>query len=623
MRKGALYFLLVLAIISAIVLYFFRDRRIEAYIERTASDSNGGKVEIDNLHFSVFNLTFKFDRIQWTDPSDRWRNLFETGPVEFSVEATPLFWKKFIIREMKVAGVMAGTKRATDGYWPKAPEEPGLFDEVMESVEKEVRALPVFNLDALKQKANLDSLLNVDQLQAALSAKALRADIDSTGGHWEQFLKTYDAKQKIADLESQVKAISVADVKDLNGFVNTLQKVKDLRASAVTLQNEVATTKKRAGGDFSRLTGAVKNLDNLVKEDIEAAKKKIGLADFDFKNIGKLLFGNPFQDRFQGVMKYVDFGRRYLPTAQKLMAVNKVESPPRFKGQDISFPRTFAYPKFLIRDLHLSAAVGSAVSRNDLAEALQISGEASGITTEPPVYGKPTAFDVEIFKQNSNAYAVRGVLDHTGEIPADTLRLSAANFRMGKIDLKQNKSYLPSQLDGQRGTVNALLALRGDQLRASIELMVDQLNFVFADSAASSDRITQAIRSVFSSVQDFRFSATAAGPTEDLKFHISSNLDENFAQRMRGVIQENLQRAQQELRQRIDKEVAAPRKEVESLLAAKQAMVMNEVNKYEKAVQDQLAVIDAKKQEIEKKIEAEKKKGEQKLKKGLEKLLKP
>jgi hypothetical protein len=168
-----------------------------------------------------------------------------------------------------------------------------------------------------------------------------------------------------------------------------------------------------------------------------------------------------------------------------------------------------------------------------------------------------------------------------------------------------------------------MLALRGDQLRASVELVVSQLNFVFADGAAPSDRITQAVRSVFSSVPDFRFSATAAGPTKDLKFHISSNLDEIFAQRVRGIVQENLQRAQQELRQRIDKEVAAKRKEVETLLAAKQALVMNEVNKYEKTVQDQLAVIDAKKQEVEKKIEAEKKKGEEKLKKGLEKLLKP
>jgi len=524
---------------------------------------------------------------------------------------------------MKLAGVMAGVKRATDGFWPKAPEEPGLLDDVIESVEKEVRGLPVFNLDVLKKKANLDSLLNADQLQAVLSATALHADIDSTGGYWEQFLKTYDAKQKIADLESQAKTISVADVKDLNGFVTTLQKVKDLRASATALQNEVTTTKKRAEGDFSRLTVTMKNLDNLVKEDFEAAKKKIGLADFDFKDIGKMLFGNPFRDRFQGVMKYVDFGRRYLPTAQKLMAVNKVEQPPRFKGQDISFPRTFAYPKFLIRDLHLSAAIGSAVSRNDLADALQISGEASGITTEPPVYGKPTTFDIEISKQNSNAYAVRGVLDHTGEIPADTLRLSAANFRLGQIDLKQNKSYLPAQLDGQRGTVNAMLALRGDQLRASLELLVNQLNFAFADSAAPSDRIGQAIRGVFSSVPDFRFSASASGPAKDLKFHIGSNLDEIFAQRLRGVVQENLQRAQQELRQRIDKEVSAKRKEAETLLAAKQAMVMNEVNKYEKTVQDQLAAIDAKKQEIEKKIEAEKKKGEQKLKKGLEKLLKP
>ena len=626
MRKGALYFLLALAVIAGVILYLFRDRRIEVYIERAASDMNGGKVEIDNLHFSALNLICKFDRLQWTDSSDRWQNLFETGPVEFSMEARPLFWKKFIIREMKVAGVMAGTKRATDGYWPKPPEEPGIFDDIVKSIETEIRAMPVFNLEALKQKVNLDSLLNVGQLKVVQSANALRSDMDTTGARWQQFLKTYDAKQKIEALESRAKAITIADAKDVNGLVTGLQKVKELRADAEALKKEVTHTKTRADGDFNRLVVAVKNLDNLAKEDFEAAKKKIGLADFDAKDIGRLLFGNPFRERFQETMKYVDLGWRYLPTAQKLMAINKVEKPPRFKGQDIPFPRTFAYPEFLVRKLHLSAAAGSAVSRNDLAEAIQIVGEASGLTNEPPVYGKPTTFNLEVSKQNSNAYTVSGVLDHTGEVAADTFRLGAANFRLGKIDLKPAKAFLPAQLDGQRGTVNATLALRGDQLRAQAELLVNQVEFVFVDRAAADSQesfrglVAQSIRSVFSAVNDFRFSATVAGPTKDLKFRLSSNLDEMFAQRLRGVVQENLGRAEQELRQRLDGETAALRKEAQAQLAAKQSLVMNEVNKYEKLVQDQLAVVEAKKQEIEKKIEAEKKKG---VKKVFDKLLKP
>jgi len=622
MRKGALYLLLVVALLTGIVLYFVRDRRIESFIERTASDSNGGKVEIDNFHFSVLNLTCKFDRLQWTDPSDRWRNLFETGPVEFGMEARPLFWKKFIINEMKVSGVMAGTQRATDGYWPKPPEEPGILDDVMKSIETEVRSLPAFQLAGLKQKANLDSLLSIVPLQAVQSAMALRNDVDTTGAHWQDFLKTYDAKQKIEALENQAKAVSLADTKDLNGLVSTLQKVNDLRTNANALRQEITETKKRAEGDFGRLTGVAKNLDNLAKTDFETLKQKIGLSDFDFKDVGKFLFGNPFRERFQGVMQYIDLGRRYWPTAQKLMAVNKVQNPPRFKGQDLAFPRTFAYPEFLIRNLHLSAAVGSAVRRNDLGEAIQIIGEASGITNEPPVYGRPTTFALDVSKQSSNAYAISGVLDHTGTVAADTLRVGAANFRLGKIDFKQSKAFLPSQLDGQRGTVNATLALRGDELRAQAKLSIDQAEFVFADSAAS-DILTQAIRGVFAEVNDFRFSATVAGPARDLKFRISSNLDELFAQRVRGVVQEGVNRAQQELRQRVDKEVGAARQQAETELGAKQALVMNEVNKYEKMVQDQLAILDTKKQEIEKKIEAEKKKGQEKLKKGLEKLLKP
>ena len=622
MRKGALYFLLVLAVMVGVILYFFRDRRIEAYIERTASDMNGGKVEIDNLHFSVLNLTFKFDRLQWTDPEDRWRNWFETGPVEFSIEVRPLVWKKLIIREMKVAGVMAGTKRATDGYWPSPPEEPGIFDDVVNSLETEVRAMPAFNLDALKQKVNLDSLVNTDQLLVVQSATALRTDIDTTAANWQQWFKTYDAGAKIANLESQVKALTSTQVTDLNSLVSTLQKAKDLQTNARALQKEVADRRKRADGDFGRLTGVVKNLDNLAKEDFEAAKRKIGLSDFDFKEIGRLLFGNPFRDRFKETMKYVALCRRYLPTAQKLMAVNKVEKPPRLKGQDIPFPRTFAYPKFLLRNLHLSAAVGSAVGQGRVAEALFVSGEAAGVTTEPAVYGRPTTVDLNLAKTGSNAYAVRGVFDHTGEIPADTLRLSAANFAIGAIDLKQTKAYLPAKLDGSRGSVNALLALRGSQLRASLELLMNNVSFEFAESAGS-DRVAQAVRSIFSPVEGFRISSLVEGPTNDLRFRISSNLDEIFAQRIRGLVQENLSRAQQELRQRIDKELAARRKQAEALLAEKQALVMNEVAKYDKMLQDQLAAVEAKKQEIEKRIEAEKKKGAGQAKKALEKLLKP
>ena len=94
MRKGAIYFLIGLAVVTGVVLYFFRDRYLERAIESACEYANGAKVEIDNFHFSLFQLTCKFDRLQWTDPKDTWTNLFETGPVEFGIELRPLFWKE-------------------------------------------------------------------------------------------------------------------------------------------------------------------------------------------------------------------------------------------------------------------------------------------------------------------------------------------------------------------------------------------------------------------------------------------------------------------------------------------------------------------------------------------------
>ncbi len=202
MRKGAIYFLIVLAALSGVALYFFRDRYFERALESACEAANGAKVEIDNFHFSLFRLTCKFDRLQWTDPKDTWTNLFETGPVEFGLELRPLFWKKLIVREAKFSGILLGTKRATDGWLPVPPEEPGIVDEIIKSVEQEIKALPVLNLGALKQKVNLDSLLDVNQLAVVQSVQAIRSEVDTTGAKWQQFIKTYDAQAKIAALQT-------------------------------------------------------------------------------------------------------------------------------------------------------------------------------------------------------------------------------------------------------------------------------------------------------------------------------------------------------------------------------------------------------------------------------------
>ncbi len=620
MRKGAIYFFIALAVVTAIVLYFFRDRYLERAMESACEAANGAKVEIDNFHFSLFRLTCRFDRLQWTDPKNTWTNLFETGPVEFGVELRPLFWKKLIVREAKVSGILLGTKRATDGWIPAPPEEPGIVDEIINSVEQEIKALPVMNLGALKQKVNLDSLLDVNQLAVVQSVQVIRSEVDTTGAKWQQFIKTYDAQAKIAALQTQAQAINLQNLKTVDDFTTNLQRVSKLREDAVALRNEVTNTKKNAEQDFNRIVTNIKNIDNLAAQDFAAAKAKLGFGDFSVKDVGKMLFGNPFAGRFSEIMHYLDRGREYLPTAKMLMSINKVENPPRFAGQDISFPRTFAYPKFLLRHALISGATNA-----ERAAAWQIQGETWGITSEPPVYGKPTIVDLQVFKEASNAYQVRGVLDHVTETAKDTLNLRASNFRLGEVNLRNDKPYLPASLQADRGEVKAMFALSGNIVHSRVDMRINRVGFQFA--AAAADPVVETIRSVFRPVEQLRLLAEVQGPSDALQIHIGSNLDDIFAVRLRDLLKEGLGRAEDELRGRLNQEAAKRRQQAEALLAEKQKVVMDELTKYQARIEEQLAVIENKKQESEKRLKAEQDKvtgeAKKKLKKALEGIKKP
>jgi uncharacterized protein (TIGR03545 family) len=616
MRKGAIYFLIVFAVIVSVMLYFLRDRYFERWLENSCTETNRAKVEIDNFHFSLFNLTCKFDRLQWTDPNNTWTNLFETGPVELGVELRPLFWKNLIVREAKIAGLLLGAKRDTDGRVDLPPEEPGLFDEITASLAKEIKALPILNLAALKQKINLDSLVNVEQLAVVQKALAIRLDADSTGAKWQQFIKTYKAPAKIAALQTRAQSLNLQNLKTVEDFTANLQNVTKLYDEVTALRNEITTSKKNAELDFNRLAGNIKNLDNLAAQDFEAAKQKLGIADFNVKDIGKMLFGNPLGGHFAEIMRYVDLGRKYLPAAQKVMAINKVENPPRLKGQDIAFPRTLAYPKFLLRHALISGATNA-----NVAEALQLKGEIWGITSDPPIYGKPTVFDVQVFKEEANAYQVRAAFDHTADIPRDTLNLRASNFRLGEVDLKNNKSYLPARLLANRGAINATFALSGKTVSGRLGLDINKVDFQF--DANATDAITETIRSsVFRPMEQLQINAELQGPTNDLKLQIGSNLDNIFAARANELVQASFARAQQEIRQRIDQEAAKRRQQVEALYAEKQKLVMAELNKYQTLIDEQLAVVENKKKEIEKRIEDEKKRATGEAKKKLESSLK-
>ena len=113
----------------------------------------------------------------------------------------------------------------------------------------------------------------------------------------------------------------------------------------------------------------------------------------------------------------------YVKTAQKYMPKKsekpKKEKKPRLAGQTIHFPDRHAWPSFLIQKIHLSGQTGA----SDTQPGLQLSGDVSGITSQPWIYGKPTVIDVKGLQENKLSGMFSAVLDHTTETSSDSFNI--------------------------------------------------------------------------------------------------------------------------------------------------------------------------------------------------------
>ncbi|MBI5464862.1 MAG: hypothetical protein HY966_07930, partial [Ignavibacteriales bacterium] len=123
MRKKFALFVLMPALVLAIVLYLFLDTWVESGLEYAGEKSVGAKVEIDKLRLTLSPIGVEFARLQVADPHDTWKNIFETGKVRFVLNFGQLLRGKYIIETMEVNGLILGTKRTTDGTLPGAAKK--------------------------------------------------------------------------------------------------------------------------------------------------------------------------------------------------------------------------------------------------------------------------------------------------------------------------------------------------------------------------------------------------------------------------------------------------------------------------------------------------------------------
>ncbi len=604
MRRNGLIGIAILVLLVGAAWYFLTDALFERQIEDVGGSVVGAKVEIDNFELSLTGLSVSLDRLQVTDPNDTWTNLFETGRVAFEMEAGPLIRKKVVVNEVAIEDVRLGTKRETDGKIDIPEEEPGWVDEVANDLKAQVADAPVLNLGILKQKVNIDSLMATFDIQAVGKIDSARANAETTFQRLQQTLAEFKPQDDLKKIETEVQQLQQQEISNLPDLLRTVDRTKKLIGNLNAIKKDVEAKKSKVSFDLKQVSASFTHIDDWVRDDFNSVKSKANIGEFSAQNVGKMLFGDVVVRPTVQVLQYVELARKYMPVAQQFLANGKQEKPPRLKGQDIRFPIFNNKPEFLLEKLTLSAATNQA----DTSQAFSVRGDIAGVTNQPRVYGQPLIFGLSASPAGRNSYEVSGSFDHTQETPVERIRIKASGVRLGKIELPQ-RNFLPNSLFAETSKISADFGLADRSLEFKVNLTANPVEFRFAEDAKPENAISRITHEVFSSIQTLSLTAGISGPPDGLRLQISSNIDNVLAQRIKSVLGKSVKQARAEIRRRIDEKVEPRKRQALQFVADNRARITGEIDKVSKLVDEQLAVVEAKKKELEGEIEKKKDEG--------------
>lgn len=614
MRWKGWIFLAVLAGAGLVLSLFFLDQWVESGLEKAGTAIVGAKVEIDDLDLSITGLSIEFDRLQVTDPHHTMRNILETGRTAFKMNLAALLRKKTVIREMTLTDVRTGTPRETDGAVPKKPKKEkkpsggsGVLDKARDKLAARVRDLPVmqFDPDRLKENLNLDSLIAKTDLTLPQKMDSAKTEVMRASENWEAFFREFQPEDDLRRVRATIQEIDPSTIKTAPELAAALEKVRSAQRTLKSLQDTVKTRREQFVQDFNRAGFFVREADDWFQEDYNRVLAKARLPDFSVKNIGLILFGGAVVHRADQVFGLVQTVRKYMPEKSDEPAQAK---PQRQEGRTIHYASRHGYPSFLIEKAHLSGRTGS----DDETPGLKLVGEAAGITSQPPVYGRPTTIDLSGEKEDGRSVRFSAVLDHVGETARDRFELNMGQVSLNNVTIQQS-DYLPGRILDGTADIRAAAEFEGDRFDISFDVRASGLRFDFS-SMNTNNRFVDIVRDVIRRLNVVTLNARISGRGDDLTFRLDSNIDDRVSAQLRAMSSDALRGAQEKVRARLNRIRQEKTAEVNSLYREKRVEVQTAIDAYAEQVEAQRVAAEAKIEQIQKDIESRKKAEEDKLK---------
>lgn len=567
---------MVLTVVLVAVLWtLYIDRVIRRAIEFAASDVVGAKVELASAHLRLRHADLVLTGLQVTDPDAPMTNLMEVPEIRASLNGRALFMKKVVVESLALRGVRFGTPRKESGALKNPSPASG---EATRRVLGWINSIPIPTLDLRGLVGTVVRIpaVNIDSLRTPRQARLVVVQGDSLRGAWEAELRGLDPRPTVDSARALAGRLQAANIRGMNAvqLAATASEVRTMIGRVGSMKARVDTAALHANAGVNLARAGVAGLEDARRADLAFVRGLVRIPSFAAPDVSMSMFGPLVTERLKPVMYWVNVAENYVPPG---LDPRRHAGPARLRrpGTTFDFPLAHTWPSFLVEHAVADLAIGGRT-----AAAGAYVAEFAGVTTEPAVYGRATTFRARRTSSvGPRDLRVSGAMDRTGRIAFDSLQANVPRLAVPSFNIPGAGARLEF---GDSSFMQLGLARAGTELRGTWRMTADAVHWRrTSDSSGHPQGVPPQIGSqawaeslIWRAIADIprvEIEASLTGPLRSPHLSVSSNIGDALAASVKRVMGAELQRAEAQVRAKVDslvaKEVAAARAKVAALEA--------------------------------------------------------
>jgi uncharacterized protein (TIGR03545 family) len=564
-KKGPIRFeaIIPVLILSSVTFGYFSyyfDHHLKSVFEYVGTLANGAEVNVDSVKTSFIRGSFDLNKLQITDKERPTHNSLEIENVHFKYLWDALLRMKFVVEDASINNIQIAKPRSKPGkVLPPEPAKPSKINElqleVISQIKNKYGKNVLGDLAVLLEGGDYQGQLEKirEELKSEARIKSMLADVNAKKEIWDGKIKKLSDTSKIKSIESEIQVISKQ--KNILEQAKGVQKLTDLLKDVNKQYQEIQTASKELQTEINDVAKYPKEIETLVKEDIESLKNRFAIPKVDFKDMAMHLFAGEFAEHIAKARKYKALADQYIPEKKEK---DEVIPHKRAEGKNFQFPITKGYPLFWLK----RAAISSKGTKESYSG--NVSGELTDVTTSPKSVGRPIVLDI---KGNFPTAKVMGVeamikIDFTKEIGEQSALLKVASFdvpeKMFVSDEKMKFGFKNAV-----GSTTFRASLKQEQLSMSWESLLDRPKFVVESKTKLAEEM---ISNILNGISSININGSASGTFKNLEMNISSNLGDELGNGFNREIGNKVAEAQNKIQSLIDEKINKPKNDLMAAL---------------------------------------------------------